>query len=349
MIKLSEDIPKMLMDTKHWSQKSVMEVANFFDVDIKLGLGQQSVLDRIKKFGLNSDPTISADIQDIYKTQVLRNGQHQLIKTRNIVPGDIVTIKQGNRVPADLRLFKVANLKIDQSALTGDSLPSAKNTYSLKKSGSLANQKCIAFSGSYVDLGQGTGIVINQACASEMARLYPKYKKKKKFLSSIVNRKLKSAGLIVQNSKKVRRLSNFDTIVFNLDLTKQEIQNLIIKVQLTKNISCKFINQNSRNIEEGSQVLNLSEQKKLTNKQLFKKLQEHNFVNGVKADDTVRILNVLANNNIRALYVTDGINKDMGLKAAYVSMLLGDYSRDDNIAMADLIAPSQRVFIIERI
>ncbi|MFM7711804.1 MAG: HAD-IC family P-type ATPase, partial [Microcystis sp.] len=57
---------------------------------------------------------------------VLREGQTLRLPSRDLVPGDIVLLVSGDKVPADLRLLKVRNLQVDESALTGESLPGSK-------------------------------------------------------------------------------------------------------------------------------------------------------------------------------------------------------------------------------
>ncbi len=65
------------------------------------------------------------------RTQVLRSGQIQSIAASELVPGDIVLLEAGNQVPADLRLLEAAQLKVDESTLTGESVTVEKNTATL--------------------------------------------------------------------------------------------------------------------------------------------------------------------------------------------------------------------------
>jgi len=67
------------------------------------------------------------------KTTVMRNGQPIELPLTQIVPGDIVTLSAGDIIPADLRLIESKDLYINQSALTGESIPVEKISVSLKK------------------------------------------------------------------------------------------------------------------------------------------------------------------------------------------------------------------------
>ncbi|RKX61615.1 MAG: ATPase P, partial [Thermodesulfobacteriota bacterium] len=79
------------------------------------------------------------------KAKVIRAGVPVSIDTRFIVPGDIVVLEIGEKVPADLYLLKVESLQIDESVLTGESVPVSKETGVLPQGTSLAEQKNMAF------------------------------------------------------------------------------------------------------------------------------------------------------------------------------------------------------------
>lgn len=329
---------------------SVDQIATFFDVDIRYGLGQQSVLTRIKKFGYNNDPTISADVQKVYKTTVLRGSQRQEIGIRNLVPGDVVLIKEGSRVPVDLRLFKVNNLKIDQSKLTGESLPAPKNTYALKKELPLAQQKCMAFMGSFVSSGSGMGVVVRQAHSSAHTNSLPGVRKQKsRLFDRLAEKRLQSAGVVTKDSKCLRRLSDIETVLINVNLTEQDIQNLILKLQLAKNIDCKFVNQNSRCIVKEAVVFDMSKVKDLKREQLIDQVKPAQFISKATSSDIMKLLVLLSNDDQKVMYVTEGLAKDEALRPAYLSLVIGDFARDDNIAVADMIAPNQKISVLERI
>jgi Ca2+-transporting ATPase len=96
------------------------------------------------------------------EAQVLRDGRRVSVPARELVPGDIVFLETGNFVPADVRLIEAVNLKIEEAALTGESVPVEKNAASVMDSGAtLGDRKNTAFSGTIVTYGRGKGIVVS--------------------------------------------------------------------------------------------------------------------------------------------------------------------------------------------
>lgn len=102
---------------------------------------------------------------------VLREGDALRIDAVGIVPGDIVIVESGDRVPADLRLLDVSDLHVDESMLTGESLPVAKEIQPLPKDTPLADRKNMAYSGSLVTFGQAKGIVVATGSATELGHI----------------------------------------------------------------------------------------------------------------------------------------------------------------------------------
>jgi len=94
--------------------------------------------------------------------KVLRQGKEELVDKKYIVPGDIVLLEAGDRVPADLRVLKVENFLIDESALTGESVPVSKIAEPLKnKTEEIFLAKNILFAGTSVVSGKSHAVVIN--------------------------------------------------------------------------------------------------------------------------------------------------------------------------------------------
>jgi magnesium-transporting ATPase (P-type) len=96
----------------------------------------------------------------VQECTVLRDGEKSVIPARELVPGDIVLLEAGNKIPADVRLFNTKNLHIDEAILTGESIPVAKHEDSIARSNlSPGDQRCIAFSGTFITRGSAQGIV----------------------------------------------------------------------------------------------------------------------------------------------------------------------------------------------
>lgn len=107
------------------------------------------------------------------KSIVKRNNKIIEINSENLVVGDIVLLDAGRIVPADIRLFECANLKIDESALTGESVPSEKNidTISKDESIALADRKNMVYMSTIVTYGRGQGIVVSTGMNTEIGKI----------------------------------------------------------------------------------------------------------------------------------------------------------------------------------
>ena len=105
------------------------------------------------------------------KATVLRDGHHVSLDAEELVPGDVVLIQSGDRVPADLRLFRVKNLRVEEAALTGESVPVEKQTEAVAVGATLGDRSCMAYSGTLVTYGQGRGVVVATGDATELGRI----------------------------------------------------------------------------------------------------------------------------------------------------------------------------------
>lgn len=104
--------------------------------------------------------------------EVLRNGVVMTIESRNLVPGDIVLLETGDSVPADLRLIESVNLKIQEAALTGESLPVEKCTDALTGQDiPLGDRANMAFSSGSVVYGRGKGLVVATGMNTEVGKI----------------------------------------------------------------------------------------------------------------------------------------------------------------------------------
>ncbi|WP_024625974.1 cation-translocating P-type ATPase [Lactiplantibacillus fabifermentans] len=103
---------------------------------------------------------------------VLRDGELQTVKSDALVPGDIVALEAGDSVPADLRLIESASLKVEESALTGESVPVEKQAETLT-AGDLAigDRLNMAYMNSNVTYGRATGMVVATGMQTEVGRI----------------------------------------------------------------------------------------------------------------------------------------------------------------------------------
>ncbi|WP_241087364.1 cation-transporting P-type ATPase [Candidatus Vondammii sp. HM_W22] len=97
-----------------------------------------------------------------------RDGKRITISATELVPGDVVALQSGDRVPADLRLFKIKNLQIQESVLTGESVATEKNTQPVAADAVLGDRFSMAYSGTLVTYGQGTGVVVTTGSQTEI-------------------------------------------------------------------------------------------------------------------------------------------------------------------------------------
>ncbi|NMM13516.1 MAG: cation-translocating P-type ATPase [Rhodoferax sp.] len=103
---------------------------------------------------------------------VLRGGQTLVIAASELVPGDIVLLEAGNQIPADLRLIEIAQLKVDESALTGESVTVAKHTSTLSGvAHALGDRLNMAFKGTTATHGRGRGLVVATGMATELGKV----------------------------------------------------------------------------------------------------------------------------------------------------------------------------------
>ncbi|MFW6117686.1 MAG: cation-translocating P-type ATPase, partial [Thermoproteota archaeon] len=93
------------------------------------------------------------------------------VKAGEIVPGDIIRLDPGDKVPADARIFEAVNLEIDESMLTGESLPVRKEVEPLAEDLPVADRKNIAFSGTIVTQGRGKAVVVTTGMNTEMGKI----------------------------------------------------------------------------------------------------------------------------------------------------------------------------------
>ena len=104
--------------------------------------------------------------------QVLRDGESCTVSVEEIVPGDVLVLAPGSYIAADVRLLRSHNLSVDESALTGESLPVAKDhDFTAAEETPLADRKNMAFMGTHVTGGSGRGLVVATAEATELGQI----------------------------------------------------------------------------------------------------------------------------------------------------------------------------------
>jgi magnesium-transporting ATPase (P-type) len=103
--------------------------------------------------------------------RVVRDGSEAEIDSRDLVPGDVVLLEPGSRVPADLRLVATTTLQIDESLLTGESLPVHKSTTVVDADTSLADRADMAYTGAVVTSGRGRGLVVATGESTELGSI----------------------------------------------------------------------------------------------------------------------------------------------------------------------------------
>jgi cation-transporting P-type ATPase F len=132
----------------------------------------------------------------VSEATVIRAGEKKKIPSSRLVPGDIVFLQSGDKVPADVRLFNMRELQIDESALTGESVPVRKADALLDVDMPIADRKNMAYSSTLVTYGSGQGIVISTGDKTEIGR---------------INELISSAGIL--ETPLTKKIHHFSTIL----------------------------------------------------------------------------------------------------------------------------------------
>ena len=102
---------------------------------------------------------------------VLRQGERQTVMADQLVPGDLVLIESGDKVPADLRLVRCKQLRVFEAALTGESVPVDKSAEPVADNASMGDRHSMAYAGTLVAMGQGTGVVVATGVHTEIGQI----------------------------------------------------------------------------------------------------------------------------------------------------------------------------------
>ena len=105
------------------------------------------------------------------KAKVIRNGKEVEIDSKELVPGDIILLETGSKVPADARLVELAALEVDESSITGESVPVSKNLDILKDKVLVNDQKNMVFMGTIVSKGHAVAVVTSTGKNTEIGKI----------------------------------------------------------------------------------------------------------------------------------------------------------------------------------
>ena len=103
------------------------------------------------------------------EANIIRDGHRITVQAHQLVPGDIVFLEAGNYIPADVRLIDAVNLRVDEAALTGESVPAQKDARTILQANiPLGDRKNTAFMGTVVTYGRGKGIVVSTGMTTQI-------------------------------------------------------------------------------------------------------------------------------------------------------------------------------------
>jgi magnesium-transporting ATPase (P-type) len=105
------------------------------------------------------------------EARTVRGGETRLIPAEQLVPGDVVILESGDKIPADLRLIDAKNLRTEEAALTGESVPADKGTDVVAANATVGDRENMAFSGTMVVSGRATGVVVATGSETELGRI----------------------------------------------------------------------------------------------------------------------------------------------------------------------------------
>ena len=107
-----------------------------------------------------------------HAAKVIRDGNIQVIPSKELVPGDVVVLDTGDYIPADLRIIEAVNLKAQESSLTGESVPVEKGIAEIENSDiGIGDCTNMLFSSSLVTYGRGKGIVVETGMTTEVGKI----------------------------------------------------------------------------------------------------------------------------------------------------------------------------------
>jgi cation-transporting ATPase F len=106
------------------------------------------------------------------EARVVRDGRERRVASAALVPGDLVVVEAGDKVPADIRLLRETEIRVDESALTGESVPVAKNDAVLPEGTPVADRLNMVHSGTLVTGGNAAGVVVATGAQTEIGQIH---------------------------------------------------------------------------------------------------------------------------------------------------------------------------------
>ena len=106
------------------------------------------------------------------RATVVRDGHKLAVDSEQVVPGDVILLESGDRVPADLRLVEVRELRTDESALTGESLPVSKHADAVAAETVMADRLNLVYASTLVTTGRGSGVAMDTGADTELGRIH---------------------------------------------------------------------------------------------------------------------------------------------------------------------------------
>ena len=105
------------------------------------------------------------------EARTVRGSETRMIPAEQLVPGDVVLLESGDKIPADLRIIEAKNLRTEEAALTGESVPAEKTIDAVPANATVGDRKSMAFSGTMVVSGRATGVVVSTGNETELGRI----------------------------------------------------------------------------------------------------------------------------------------------------------------------------------
>lgn len=132
----------------------------------------------------------------VIETVVVRKGRLHQMNAEELVPGDVIDLKSGDKVPADARIIEGKNVRLDESLLTGESLPRNKMSKRIKKKRVLAERDNMIYLGTHIVSGYCKALVVSTGCTTELGKIAESLLKSKKEKTLIQKELDKLAGIL---------------------------------------------------------------------------------------------------------------------------------------------------------